>query len=114
MFRPDACVISPSRRACAAVTMPLAIRMRIMKWPGVGDAPPPLAGEAHEVFGDVEAVTLGLERFDLVHVIDPKPLNNSAIPVASATRRRRTAQAFSSGWCDTGSRPLSVRLLALL
>src|SRR5262245_21939220 len=36
MFRPVAFVISPSRRACAAVRMPLAIRMRIMKWPGVG------------------------------------------------------------------------------
>ena len=36
MLRPVALVISPSRRACAVVTMPLAIRMRIMKWPGVG------------------------------------------------------------------------------
>ena len=36
MFRPVAFVISPSRRAWAAVTMPLAMRMRIMKCPGVG------------------------------------------------------------------------------
>src|SRR2546425_13024802 len=34
--RPASSVISPSRRACAAVTMPFGMRTRIMKWPGVG------------------------------------------------------------------------------
>jgi len=35
-LRPLSFVISPSSRACGAVNDALAIRMRIMKWPGVG------------------------------------------------------------------------------
>jgi len=41
--RPASSVISPSRRACAAVTMPFGMRTRIMKWPawaGGGTRPP--------------------------------------------------------------------------
>ncbi len=34
--RPASRVISPSSRACAALTMPLGMRTRIMKCPGVG------------------------------------------------------------------------------
>src|SRR6185503_4671097 len=74
----------------------------------VSDGAPPLAGKAHEILGDVEAVALRLERLDLVHRLD---LVSTGV---WATRRRRTAHAFSSGCRDTGSRSLRVRLLALL
>src|SRR4030095_6084571 len=74
----------------------------------VRDRPPSLAGEADEVFGDVEPVALGFQRFDLVHGV------SVACRTFPAARRRRTAHAFNSGWRDSGSRPPRVRLLALL
>src|SRR4030095_12665127 len=57
----------------------------------VRDGAPAFAGEAHEILGDVEAVALRLERLDLVHRLDPVSTG------AWATRRSRTAHAFSSG-----------------
>src|SRR2546428_650534 len=64
----------------------------------VADRLPALASETGEIH--VEAVTNGFERLDLVHAR------------ASEILRSRTAHAFSSGCCDSGSRALSVRLLA--
>src|SRR5712664_2198274 len=72
----------------------------------VGDRPPAFAREADQVLGDLEAVPRSLQRLDPVHEAAPVP--------APATRRSRTAHAFSSGCLDTGSRTESVRLLALL
>ena len=67
----------------------------------VGDGLPALAREAHEVLGHVEPVLFRLQGLDAVHGL-------------RSSRRRRTAQAFSSGCRERGSRVLSVRLLALL
>jgi len=70
-LRPDSFVISPRSRACAELTMPLGMRMRIMKCRGrrssledthplepllvvVGDGPPALAREAEEILRRVE------------------------------------------------------------
>src|SRR4030095_7323577 len=88
-----------------------------------GDRLPALAREAHEVH--VEPVLLGLERLDAVHFGRGTLAGSSSTPFGRGTlagspstppvrRRNRTAHALSSGWRESGSRVLSVRLLALL
>ena len=124
--RPASSVISPSRRACAAVTMPLGMRTRIMKWPGVGlrwKTPTHFKRSVSSgaiVFQPSRAKrtrssVTSSPSFSALSVsilfIAPSRVVSSVI---SGSGRSRTAQALSSGWRESGSRPLSVRLFALL
>src|SRR5262249_53709795 len=92
----------------------------------VGDGAPALAREPDQILLDVEAVARRLHGLDAVHDGPTggasngpaKPPECSSRPGGAVAlldnRRSRTAQAFSSGWCESGSRADSVRLLALL